>query len=63
IGQYIVMIFVSLYLLNFFARVAWSGYRENAERIREDFARHDPSAEAAALLERLAWTGAPVLRQ
>jgi UDP:flavonoid glycosyltransferase YjiC (YdhE family) len=38
------------------------GYRRSAEAIRHDYARHDPPNEAAALLERLAATGRPVLR-
>jgi UDP:flavonoid glycosyltransferase YjiC (YdhE family) len=37
-------------------------YRLNATRIRDDFARHRPAAEAVALLERLAESQAPVLR-
>jgi MGT family glycosyltransferase len=37
-------------------------YRANARRIRAELARHDGPAEAAALLERLAATGRPVLR-
>ncbi|MBE1530506.1 glycosyltransferase [Actinomadura algeriensis] len=36
-------------------------FRRNAERVRADFARHDPPAEAADLLERLAATGRPVI--
>ncbi|WP_067491913.1 glycosyltransferase [Actinomadura hibisca] len=36
-------------------------YRRNAERIGADFARHDPPAEAADLLERLARTRRPVI--
>jgi UDP:flavonoid glycosyltransferase YjiC (YdhE family) len=40
-----------------------SAYRRNAERIRADFASHNPPAEAAALLERLADKKAPVLRK
>jgi UDP:flavonoid glycosyltransferase YjiC (YdhE family) len=38
-------------------------YRRKAEHIRDDFARHLPSAEAAVLLERLAESEAPVLRK
>ena len=37
-------------------------YRANARRIQGALARHDGPAEAAALLERLAATGRPVLR-
>lgn len=37
-------------------------YRHNAARIRDDFARHRPSGEATALLERLAESKAPVFR-
>ncbi|GAA2411570.1 glycosyltransferase [Actinomadura vinacea] len=36
-------------------------FRRNAERVQADFARHDPPAEAAELLERLATTGRPVV--
>jgi UDP:flavonoid glycosyltransferase YjiC (YdhE family) len=42
--------------------LASSGYRENARRIQADYARHSAPDEAAALLERLATTGQPVLR-
>ncbi len=38
-------------------------YRSNAERIRDDFARHSPGTEAAVLLERLAREKSPVFRQ
>ena len=38
-------------------------YRENARRIRADFARHDPPGEACALLETLADTRVPVTRR
>jgi MGT family glycosyltransferase len=37
-------------------------YRSNAQRIARDYARHDASAEAVALLELLAKTGRPVTR-
>jgi UDP:flavonoid glycosyltransferase YjiC (YdhE family) len=37
-------------------------YRHNAERIRADYARHNAPAEAAALLEQLAATRQPILR-
>jgi UDP:flavonoid glycosyltransferase YjiC (YdhE family) len=37
-------------------------YRDNARRIQADFATHRPAQEAAALLERLAVSGSPVLR-
>jgi UDP:flavonoid glycosyltransferase YjiC (YdhE family) len=36
-------------------------YRRNAAGIRDDFATHNPAAEAADLLERLAATGGPVV--
>jgi MGT family glycosyltransferase len=38
------------------------GYRRAAERLRDDMARYDAVATAADLLERLAATGRPVLR-
>jgi hypothetical protein len=38
-------------------------FRRNARRIGADFARHDGPREAAELLENLASTGAPVLRE
>jgi UDP:flavonoid glycosyltransferase YjiC (YdhE family) len=38
-------------------------YRRNAQRIQADYARHNASEEAATLLERLAATGQPVLRE
>ncbi|HSL33365.1 MAG TPA: glycosyltransferase [Candidatus Limnocylindrales bacterium] len=38
-------------------------FRRNARRIEADFARHDGPREAADLLETLASTGAPVLRE
>jgi UDP:flavonoid glycosyltransferase YjiC (YdhE family) len=38
-------------------------YRQNAQRIQADYARHNAPEEAAALLERLAATGQPVLRE
>jgi UDP:flavonoid glycosyltransferase YjiC (YdhE family) len=38
-------------------------YRQNAERIQADYARHNAPEEAAALLEQLAATGQPVLRE
>jgi UDP:flavonoid glycosyltransferase YjiC (YdhE family) len=38
-------------------------YRQNAQRIQADYAHHNASEEAAALLERLAATGRPVLRE
>jgi MGT family glycosyltransferase len=38
-------------------------YRANARRAQAELARHDGPAEAAALLERLAATGQPVLRK
>lgn len=38
------------------------GYRRHAERIRDDYRRHDAPSEAVELLERLAATGRPVLR-
>jgi UDP:flavonoid glycosyltransferase YjiC (YdhE family) len=38
-------------------------YRNNAERIRDDFARHSPGTEAAALLERPAGEKSPIFRQ
>lgn len=34
-------------------------YLDNVRRIQADFARHNPPAEACALLERLAETKAP----
>ena len=37
-------------------------YRQNARRIRDAYAHHNAPHEAAALLERLAATGQPVLR-
>ncbi|GAA4250175.1 hypothetical protein [Dactylosporangium darangshiense] len=37
-------------------------YRERAAAIRDDVARHDGPADACVLIERLARTGAPVLR-
>jgi UDP:flavonoid glycosyltransferase YjiC (YdhE family) len=37
-------------------------YRQNAERIRDDYANHNAPQAAVALLERLAATGQPVLR-
>lgn len=37
-------------------------YRANAQRIARDYAEHDASAEAVALLELLAATGRPVTR-
>jgi UDP:flavonoid glycosyltransferase YjiC (YdhE family) len=37
-------------------------YRQNAQRIQADYARHSAPEEAAALLERLAATRRPVLR-
>ena len=37
-------------------------YREAARRIQGDYAAHSAPAEAASLLERLASTGRPVLR-
>jgi UDP:flavonoid glycosyltransferase YjiC (YdhE family) len=37
-------------------------YRQNAQRIQADYARHNAAEEAATLLERLAATGQPVLR-
>lgn len=37
-------------------------YRQSAEQIKADYARHDAPQEAAALLEQLAATGKPVLR-
>jgi UDP:flavonoid glycosyltransferase YjiC (YdhE family) len=37
-------------------------YRQNARRIQASYARHNAPTEAAALLERLAATGRPVLR-
>jgi UDP:flavonoid glycosyltransferase YjiC (YdhE family) len=37
-------------------------FRWNARRIKADYARHNAPEEAAALLERLAETGRPVLR-
>jgi UDP:flavonoid glycosyltransferase YjiC (YdhE family) len=37
-------------------------YRQNAQRIQADYARHDAPIEAAALLEQLAATKQPVLR-
>lgn len=44
------------------AVLADRSYRDNARRIQADFARHDPPAEAAALVERLARDRAPVTR-
>jgi len=41
--------------------LAEPGYRQHAERLRDDFASHRPMVEAADLLERLALTGEPVL--
>jgi hypothetical protein len=38
-------------------------FRQNAQRIQADYARHNAPEEAAALLERLAATGRPVLRE
>jgi UDP:flavonoid glycosyltransferase YjiC (YdhE family) len=38
-------------------------YRQNARRIQADYARHSAPEEAAALLERLAATGRPVLHE
>lgn len=38
-------------------------YREHARRIQADYRRHNGPATAAALLERLAATGRPVLRE
>jgi UDP:flavonoid glycosyltransferase YjiC (YdhE family) len=38
-------------------------YRENARRIQADYARHNAPQAAAELLERLAATGRPVLRE
>jgi UDP:flavonoid glycosyltransferase YjiC (YdhE family) len=38
-------------------------YRQQARRIQADYAQHRPAEEAAALLERLAATGRPVLRE
>jgi UDP:flavonoid glycosyltransferase YjiC (YdhE family) len=40
-----------------------AAYQAAARRIQADFARHDPPAEAARLLEQLADTGSPVLRR
>ena len=37
-------------------------YRQNARRIQADYARHNAPQATAALLERLAATGRPVLR-
>jgi UDP:flavonoid glycosyltransferase YjiC (YdhE family) len=37
-------------------------YRQRAQAIQADYARHDGPAEAARLLEQLAATGQPVLR-
>ena len=37
-------------------------YRHNAEKLAREFARHDAAGEAAGLLEELAATGRPVLR-
>jgi UDP:flavonoid glycosyltransferase YjiC (YdhE family) len=38
------------------------GYRQNAHRVQADYTRHNAPLAAAALLERLAATGRPVLR-
>ncbi|NTU78597.1 MAG: hypothetical protein HGA45_04200 [Chloroflexales bacterium] len=38
-------------------------YRRSAERIRDDYARHNAPEAAGELLEQLAATGQPVLRQ
>ena len=40
-----------------------AAYRANARQVQAELARHDGPAEAATLLERLAATGLPVLRQ
>jgi UDP:flavonoid glycosyltransferase YjiC (YdhE family) len=37
-------------------------YRQNAQKIQADYARHDAPTEAAHLLERLATTKQPVVR-
>jgi UDP:flavonoid glycosyltransferase YjiC (YdhE family) len=38
-------------------------YRQNAQRIQADYARHNAPEAAAVLLEQLAATGQPVLRE
>jgi UDP:flavonoid glycosyltransferase YjiC (YdhE family) len=45
------------------ALLADPAYRQHARRIQADYARHRPADEAVALLERLAATGWPVLRE